>query len=382
MRKAITIFIALLSLNAQSDLNIFGYFQTSAFFIDETTSIPALPPAFYSPDNSRNEFKMQQLNIFFQKDLGSSFSMWINLEFVNDFSTNKFWGTFQVEEAWVNYEHNDLINFKMGLFIPSFNRFNEIKNRMPLIPYIYRPIIYEIMFKDVVVSHRFAPDRGFFDFYGRHYLTDDLVTNYSFYLGQSDESFFVSKQFDFSMPTGTDSTTHFLVGGRVGFEYDFIRVGASGTVDKQKVLGTNIRRAGDMNEYIVDRKRLGFDLSFSYEGLFLEAEYVKVFYEHDTLSLNTDLMFYYATLGYDFGEELTFYGSYSLLEDKGSQYFEKGMRNYSGGIVYRPNATITFKFQYARFFMDDFELFLVNPTTPPIGSFNHEAFTIATSILF
>jgi hypothetical protein len=379
MRKALTVFIALLSLNAQSDLNIFGYFQTSAFFIDEITQYPKGSLLY---DNTRNEFKMQQLNIFFQKDLGSNFSMWINLEFVNDFSTNKFWGTFQIEEAWVKYETSDLLNLKMGLFIPSFNRFNEIKNRMPLIPYIYRPIIYETMFKDVVLSSRFAPERGFFDIYGRHYLTDDLVTNYSFYLGQSDESFFVSEKYEFSMPTGTDSTTHFLLGGRVGFEYDFLRVGASGTIDKQKVLGTNIKRVGDTNEYIVDRKRLGFDLSLSYEGLFLEAEYVKVYYEHDTLSLDTDLEFYYGTLGYDFSEELTLYGSYSVLEDRGSQFFLEKMKNYSFGLVYRPSSSITLKGQYAHFYIDDFKLFLYYPTSTSVGRFNHKSFAFATSILF
>ena len=38
---------------------------------------------------------------------------------------------FNLKEAWVRYLMSGAFNLKLGLQIPIFNHFNEIKNKMP-----------------------------------------------------------------------------------------------------------------------------------------------------------------------------------------------------------------------------------------------------------
>jgi len=119
----------------ETPIKIFGYFQNS--FQHWTT---------FGERPRQNSFSLQQLNLFFQKDIGSDWTAFVNFEFLNNFSSGRQWGSTKLEEAWVKYRANMRFNLKLGLLIPIFNNLNEIKNRTPLLPYIIRPLAYETSF--------------------------------------------------------------------------------------------------------------------------------------------------------------------------------------------------------------------------------------------
>ena len=129
------------TVNGQSEsrpLEIFGYFQNEFEHQHHTDS------------GSFNTFALQELNLFFRKDLGKGLTSFVNLEAINNFSSSKRWGSLDLQEAWVRYKVGRRLNLKFGLQIPIFNNLNEIKNRTPLLPYVIRPLVYEASFSDII----------------------------------------------------------------------------------------------------------------------------------------------------------------------------------------------------------------------------------------
>ena len=140
--------LATASAGAQSQekpLRIFGYFQNS---FQQWTAFEFRP--------KQNSFSLQQLNLFFQKDLGTNWTAFVNFEFLNNFSSSRQWGSANLEETWVKYRASMRFNLKLGLLVPIFNNLHEIKNRTPLLPYIIRPLAYETSFSEFILKKRLA----------------------------------------------------------------------------------------------------------------------------------------------------------------------------------------------------------------------------------
>ncbi len=152
------LFIRVCSTHAQfgeSPIRIFGYFQNS---FQHWTTFEERP--------KQNSFSLQQLNLFFQKDLGTNWTAFVNFEFLNNFSSGRQWGSAKLEEAWVKYRANMRFNLKLGLLIPIFNNLNWIKNRTPLLPYIIRPLAYETSFSEFILIDVLTPVQAFTQVYG------------------------------------------------------------------------------------------------------------------------------------------------------------------------------------------------------------------------
>jgi len=62
-------------------LKVFGYFQNS---LQQWTAFQ------YHP--AQNSFGLQQLNLFFQKDLYRNWTAFVNFEALNSFSSSRRWG--------------------------------------------------------------------------------------------------------------------------------------------------------------------------------------------------------------------------------------------------------------------------------------------------
>ena len=97
-------------------------------------------------------FNLQQLNMFFQRDITQQWTSFVNVEILNNYSSSRQWGALNLEEAWVKYRRNNFFSLKLGLQIPIFNNLNEIKNRTPLLPYIIRPLVYETSMSEAISS--------------------------------------------------------------------------------------------------------------------------------------------------------------------------------------------------------------------------------------
>jgi hypothetical protein len=338
----------------QAPVKVFGFFQLNFQQYDGST--------FFANSNS---FSLQQLNLFLQRDLDTRMRAFVNLQFVNNFSTSQNWGSFEVAEAWLSYRQNRALNLKAGLLLPRFNHLNDIKDKTALLPYIIRPIVYESSFNEIIRLEEYLPQRAYIEVYGNHRLGDASV-NYSAYVGNSPN---VNSN-PIEGQTGVDTTNTFLVGGRLGFEYDFISAGASATYDRTNVLAeaaTLYHLEVNSQEFReIPRTRLGADLRLHYRAFSLEAEWIDVGYGEDSefkdLDFDFDLKFYYYTLFYEPIYGLKIYNGYWYSKDKAidstgpsAQFvtpllgdFALELRLPTTGVAYTLRDKLTLKFQYAR----------------------------------
>jgi len=346
-RGAIALMCLMLSLSASDllaagddELRIFGYSQNMFRQVDDNVF-------------ANNSFLLQQLNIFLQKPLGPRWTSFINLEMVNSYSSFRRWGAFNLEEAWVRYRLRREFNLKLGLQIPIFNNFNEIKNRTPLLPYIIRPLVYESSFNEIILLDEFTPSRAFVQVYGV-VPKGEFKIDYAVYLGNSpninDNAGGDAFADGDSNQTGIDTTTTLLVGGRLGLRHHDIKFGVSATHDFTNLFQTGADVLGQTPAELeeVRRIRLGTDLSAHVGDYHLESEYIRVRYDDDIPDFLVRLEFYYATLGYQWTEQLHTFVSYWIEEEKLSPLGEFRIKVRNIGMRYDVTDGIALKAGYAR----------------------------------
>lgn len=203
---------------AQEDLEVFGYFQGFAQYSDNRGLVAG-------PKESLS-LKNQQLNVFFAKDLGSDFRALVNLEWANNYDSKDGIGGARVEEAWMSWQPSDLFRLRLGKHIPTFNGFNTIKNKMPLHPFVLRPLIYEASISTKYLDlSAWAPREAFVSVDGVVEMSDEMSFDYSLFLGNSD---FTVKDFG-----GADTKVGKSVGARLGVEHSDLglKLGVTGTMD-------------------------------------------------------------------------------------------------------------------------------------------------------
>jgi hypothetical protein len=381
IRQIVLSFLLLVSASSvmygQTDvfgLKLYGFYQTSFMTDHQTLNTPYAP----SQDLRINSFWMQQMNLFLTKDINDYFTTFVSLEFTNNYASQKNWGSFSIEEAWIRYSSSSLLNIKGGLFLPAFNNLNEIKDRTLLLPYILRPFAYETSLGSLVDLNAYVPQNANLEVYGS-LLLQDLKLNYVVYVGNSEDEY----ANDNTTPQGVaglDTSKFKLVGGRIGVDYENLKMGISSTFDKTNQAAYKI---GD-----VSRSRFGADLSYSIAGFKLETEYIKVkcylndgqkgtlnllhTYVSPAVPVNMDKEFYYAVLSYNITDELFIYGKYDNERDQANFLMSSGVKGYSGGGGYKAADDILLKFQY-----QDAEIDNGN-----IAKISYKAFLIGASILF
>ena len=355
-------------------LKLYGFYQTDFMNDHQTLNSP-----FASAGDLRlNSFWMQQMNLFLAKDINDNFSTFVSLEFTNNYASQKNWGSFSIEEAWINYSSSNLLNIKAGLLLPAFNNLNEIKDRTLLFPYILRPFVYETSLGSLVDLNAYVPQNANLEVYGS-VLMQELKLNYAAYVGNSEDAY----ANDNSTPQGVagiDTSKFKLVGGRIGLDYENLKIGVSTTFDKTNQAAYNI---GD-----VSRSRFGADLSYSIAGFKLESEYIKVNYNltdgqketlnylhtymSPTVPTNMDKEFYYAVLSYNITDEFFIYGKYDNERDQADFMMSSGVKGYSYGAGYKAADDILLKFQY-----QDAEV-----NNPNIARIGYRVYLVGASILF
>lgn len=350
-----------LDARAQSDdLRVFGYFQTQFRHAQESAQINlpnGMTVPVYVPETV-NSFSLQHLNVLMAKNFSERFSGFINLEFVNTYDSDLGWGAFGVEEAWVRYRHDRRFDLKVGALVPTFNNLNTIKNRAPLLPYIIRPFVYENSYASVLSIAEFVPQQAFLEASGS-LPAGDATFDYAAFLGNSEQENVLSGAL-LTVPSGTDTSSAKLVGGRVGVRWNGLKVGASLAADRDNYN----RMPYAMGE--VDRLRFGADASFTVGRFFGEGEYIGVSYSpSDAQQARLDALptlapgavsgklgrtFYYALLGADVTDRLFAYGTYNFQIDEaaGVTSTKDGFEGYSAGGGYRLNDALTFKAQFIR----------------------------------
>lgn len=318
-------------------IKVYGYFQTNVEYnIREN-------------DENQTSFNLQQLNVFFQKNLAPNWSAFINLEVLNSFSSARNWGALNLEEAWVKYRSSNKFNLKLGLQIPIFNNLNEIKNRTPLLPYIIRPIVYETSFTDLLGLEEYLPNRAFIQAYG--FLPAGKVKfDYAAYIGNS-PNINDDRQ---RGQTGVDTTGTFLFGGRAGIRYKDIKVGFSFSYDRIRALRLPFVFDNQLFRDIPESPRLRYGFDFSYVGkkFFIETESIVVRYDIDfsnrpqDAQLEFERTFGYTTIGYRFTESLMVYFNGMTIWEKTAPLFENSVSAPNIGAAYNLNDRLVLKTQF------------------------------------
>ncbi|MGD8782563.1 MAG: hypothetical protein PVH88_26850 [Ignavibacteria bacterium] len=345
------LFLIIFNLNivsqvGETPIKVFGYFQTTFTHSREDVG-----------KSESTSFNIQQLNIILQKDLAKKWTAFTNLEFVNTFSSSKLWGDFNLDEVWVRYRHDSRLILKLGLSVPIFNNFNEINNKTPVMPYIIRPIAYETSFGEFIDIEEYVPQRTFVQAYG-HLTFDDIKLDYAFHLGNSPN---ISSRDQIGQQSGTDTTKLFSYGGRLGIRKNGLKFGISGSYDrlnnyKEKTVesaSSSIVLPDDLRNEL-PRYRVGSDLSFFIDNFFFEGEFINVIYDDKHPLFKLDKTFYYATVGYNFCEDIIGYITYwRTKEYKTSKSNESDPDTYSTlkipglGISYDLNDRTRLKLQFA-----------------------------------
>jgi hypothetical protein len=281
---------------------MFGYFQTAY------VSYGQVEEGF----NDAKSFSLQQLNLFLQRDIDRDLTAFVNLEFLNNYSSGRQWGSFSVEEAWIRYRAAPGFNLRVGLQTPTFNYLNDIKNRTPLMPYVIRPLVYESSFNEILRLEEYLPARAYIQAFG-YVPRGSAKLDYAVYLGNSPNINDDKSQGQ----TGVDTTTNFLVGGRIGLRCKELNLGLSASYDKFN-FPAEVVSLLDKDELPdgLPRTRIGGDFRYAFSRFAVESEFIRVDYQSDLGGFNVDLRFYYATLFCDLTDRIKIYGSYWLAKER------------------------------------------------------------------
>ncbi len=388
----LALFLPVIS-NAQdsNDLYIFGFSQT--LFNNKTIKSKAFPfPAdnpingipFISEQEYRsNTFALHQVNLFFRKPINEKTTFFLNIEATGSYSSQLNSGNFQIPEGWVSYQHSEKLLIKAGLLVPRFNNLNEIKNRLPLLPYLIRPTIYEALFYGIVDEEDYLPQSAYLQISGSMPLTGNYFFDYSAHLGNSEASYAskinpgegdVDLKEGATIYKGESLTKKLAFGGRIGLKNvdETVKFGISGTRDhddRNEVSEGSITRFpgivlpafGDVTRY-----RLGADLSFTYSKFNFEAELIEIFHNHNQLrktpqyrNANLNKTFYYVNLTYNFTDKIYAFAGYNEFRDKSFSFIlpqspdENGVKYFSSGGGWKILDSLVFKGQVSRVFLGE-----------------------------
>ncbi len=347
------------------ELYIFGFSQTlyTSKLIESTSfPFPADTPTNGIPfEISRNfesnTFALHQLNLFFRKNIDNKTTFFLNLEATGSYSSQLNSGNFQIPEGWISHDFSEKFRIKAGLMVPKFNNLNEIKNRLPLFPYLIRPTIYEALFYGVFQEEDYVPQSAYLQISGSLPVFKKYFFEYSMHIGNSEASYAsqiepgegdVDLKEGATIYKGENLTTKLGFGGRIGLKntYETVKLGLSSTRDhdnRNEVTEGSISRFPGLVLPVfgdVPRYRIGADLSFTYKKFNFEGEYIGVFHNHTELRktpqykfANLNKCFYYGVLTYNISDKFyTFIGHNKLSDNSYEFLLEQSLDK--AGLIY------------------------------------------------
>lgn len=330
--------------SGEEDLQIFGFSQIilnsryTKLTLLETSTIPVpIKTSSYA-----NSFALHQVNLFFRKSINEKTTFFLNIEATGSYSTKIPSGNFEIPEGWISFRLNENLELKTGLLLPRFNSLNEIQNRLPLLPYIIRPVVYENYFDNVFDPEDYLPSSGYIQLSGIRNISKKFNLDYVFFIGNAEDSFLSSvpagslgeEEESTALYQGENLNTQLLYGGRVGIENRLktLKLGTSFTYDEDNKTSSRKKNIlipqlvlPDIGE--ITRYRIGVDLSFAYKKFVSETEIIGVFHDLREVhkidafkAANINKFFYVTNLTYNVTDDLYLFGYQSVLKENQSQF--------------------------------------------------------------
>jgi len=384
------------TLIAQSSVDIYGYVQSSySFFHNYYTPYAPVGESNYTYNN----MGINQLNLFLAKDLGNDFSSFINFEFINNYSSDKGFGSFNISEAYIKWDYRDFLKVKFGMVIPQFNALFEIYNRTPLLPYVVRPKLYDATSGNLVDIFDILPQKALIQVYGS-IPVESANLEYALFAGNPPNSLLSSPNNNLLpgyVAYGESANNYISFGGRVGIKTSNLRIGVSASIDKdnrRNFIKDELNGTANLGD--LDRYRLGSDFYFKLGKFELSAEYLMTKTKvssaiQDSLNLwnaedpyfvgkSFDKTFYYATLLYNISSKLYVYTMYDYLNDDVDPFYFglDGYYGYHFGGGYYVNESILLKIQYFK----NFGRFDTGEPVIPIRNYYENNVAVGVSIIF
>ncbi len=362
--------------SSDDDLYIFGFSQVifNHRYIESLVKPTLSVPTGYYTESYANSFALHQVNLFFQKPINDRTTFFLNLEASGSYSTKTPSGNFEIPEGWISFQVTDNLEIKTGLLLPKFNNLLEIKNRLPLFPYLVRPLMYETLLSNLFDSEDYKPKNAYFQLYGFNNISDNLILDYAFYIGNAEDSFLSSipagalgaEEESTALYQGENLNTALLYGGRIGIENEFrtFKFGTSFTIDEddRTKIESSFFRLPELTTPVmgeIPRYRLGFDLSFTYKKFAWESEFMGAFHDHSKVreinvfrNANLNKYFTYGNLTYNITNDFYVFGYATYNSDNTYEFVanntpsKAGVLAFSGGGGWRINDVTVFKFQY------------------------------------
>lgn len=362
--------------DSDDELYIFGFSQV--IFNNRNINIYVKPstnvPTGLRINSYANSFALHQVNLFFQKNINDRTTFFLNLEASGSYSTKIPSGDLEIPEGWISFKLTDNLEIKTGLLLPKFNNLTEIKNRLPLFPYIIRPLMYESLLSNLIDPEDYKPKNAYFQLYGYNDISERWLIDYAFYIGNAEDPFLSSvpagsigsEEESTAVYQGENLNTQLLYGGRFGIENELLafKFGASFTFDEDDRTQpeSSLFRLPELTTPVmgeVPRYRLGFDLSFTYKKFAYEGEFMGAFHDHSEIkkvnafkNANLNKYFHYSNLTYHIKDNLFLFGYYTLNSDNTYEFVanntpsKAGVLALSGGSGWRINEVTVFKVQY------------------------------------
>jgi hypothetical protein len=360
-------------------LNFSGYIQPYFLHFESAQT--------YGSGHIYNSGGLSQANFIIQGDFDKNFSALVNFELLNNFSADKGWGTLNLQEAYLKWEHNNYLVIKFGQILPQFNNLNEIYYKTTELPYILRPRLYEATLGNLVDIFDILPQKALIQISGDAPISDNIKLDYAGYINHAINKFHSNQNNDLLpsyVPYGQSAESYLGYGGRIGIHTGSLKAGVSAAADvsnQRKFKWTEAGNLADLGD--MGRMKLGADLSFKIYGFTFAGEVlacnttipdknvtikniynnnqdtvmkIKDFLDYankkDKMFIGTgfDRLFYYVSLKYNPTEDIFVYFMYDYLDDKIDPYYfgTEGYKGFSIGAGWNVTKNIVLKAQFQR----------------------------------
>lgn len=306
-------------------LSISGYLDLGYMYMGQLPAGPA-PMAV----GGVSTLGQDHLNLIFRVDR-DNLKANVNLAFEDNFKLDldpmaapptEQTGTFEVLEAWGEWQRGDGLQVRAGRFLPPFGLYNQIRFATAL----YAPVVLPTLYQPPMgysmgggLDH-LVPDEGNLMVHGSLY-PGGLWVQYAAYLGAGARN-----------PNGVDANKAKAYGAQVMAEGSGVRAGVSWYLSDEVTTGRTEHWAGSLD---VTRGPLN-----------LQGEVSMVDTTQPTaVGVPNDVLSWYARVTLQAGKAQPFIG-YDYLEDDGAYVYTDGMDRWSAGVGYDVSNSMFLKAEY------------------------------------
>ncbi len=359
------IILAFLTSIHTENLSVLGYFDLVYKDVLEREY-----PNGYKEDLP-GSFNLLRSHLIINSRISPQWKSYSNLRFMQNASlssdNHNDAGRIELLEAWVEYNHSELLNIKAGKFLAPFGYFNERKFQSPVFNSVVLPAMYEEEFYIHKSAGTIIPPSQNFQIFGNCTIFDQKIS-YNIYVGNgssldehgldlNDNKSIGSRiQISPNIFNSTYGVSYHQENGTFEFQPD-IDIDSMWTLSDATPMGTDMP-PGDVKPILIDglqqenRSTIGVDGKMNFYDFELRTEFIITrISDLDLKEGNLDdyddsdfsKTFYYFHTNYKLTDKITPFAEVNFYEDPRHFVFRNQLTRYTFGVSYRPIMNILIK---------------------------------------